>query len=215
MAHFRMTYQGTPYAPTILSCDLNLTAADGSWRGQEPDDMVGLYLSLQASPFEYDVPEDPDEHLSITPGVDTQWLELPVSVFAGRDIRSLNGLAITYDGPRAINPLTGETWRDPPGLLGTYGDEAFLRARIEIAHRGDALFALRLVGVTEGGTDFDVDCEAPLGVSLTSHTGQAGEDRLRRWFDAMLKWDDFSWRRTVYERGADAPQHSLKGCFSA
>lgn len=214
MTSFRMTYEGTPYSPAILSCDLNLFERDGGWKGQEPGDTVTLYLSLEAEPFEYDVPEDKDEHLSMTPGVDTQWLELPVSIFTERDLGSLDGLSTVYDGPRSINALTGEEWPEPPGLLRTYGDEAFRRVQIEVRHREGARFALHLVGETEVGTTFDIECEAPLGVSLTSYTGQPGEDRLRRWFDAFLRWDDFAWERSVDENEGRAPTHALKGTFS-
>lgn len=209
MGHFRMIYEGTAYTPDIESYSLSLNAADGRWCGQEPGDMVGLTLSLQGRPFTYDVPEDEDEHLAIAPNVDTQWLEVPTRLFAGRDMSSLGGLDLAYEGPRAVNPLTGETWREPPGLLGTYGDEAFGPCRITAAHRGGDRFALHLTGETEVGTGFDVVVEAPLTVALTSYTGQAGEDRLRRWFDTFLRWDDFSWERTVHP--GEPPQHSLTG----
>lgn len=215
MSYFHMTYEGISYSPKILSCSLDLFERDGGWKGQEADGVVTLHLSLEAEPFMYDAPEDEDEHLSMTPGVDTQWLELPVSVFTERDVRSLDGLSIVYDGPRTPNSLTGGAWRDAPGLLGTYGDEAFRRVRIDIARREGARFAVRLVGETEAGTHFDIDCDAPLGVSLTSYTGQAGEDRLRHWFDSFLRWDDFMWERSTYERNGSDPQHSLKGMLKS
>ncbi|KQQ25021.1 hypothetical protein ASF53_22445 [Methylobacterium sp. Leaf123] len=208
-----MIYEGTAYAPEIASCSLALNAADGRWRGQEPEETVGLTLSLQGQPFTYDVPADEDEHLAITPTMDTQWLELPTRLFAGRGLGSLDGLDLTYEGPRAVNPLTGETWREPPGLLGTYGNEAFGPCRITVAHRGSDRFALHLVGQTEAGTGFDVAVETPLTVALTSYTGQAGEDRLRRWFDGFLRWDDFSWERVVHP--GEVPQHSLTGTLRA
>ena len=108
MGHFRMIYEGTAYAPDIESYSLSLNAADGRWRGQEPGDTVGLTLSVQGRPFTYDGPEDEDEHLAIAPNVDTQWLEVPTRLFAGRDLSSLGGLDLAYEGPRAVNPLTGE-----------------------------------------------------------------------------------------------------------
>ncbi|MEB2845769.1 hypothetical protein [Endobacterium cereale] len=215
MAHFKIIYEGTQYTPAIISGRMNLFERDGSWKGQKPGEMIGLYLSLQGEPFTYDIPEDPDEHFDLQPNVDTQWLQLPLSAFRDRNLRSLDGISIVYDGPGSINSLTGEEWAEPPGLLGTYGDDAFGPSRIDISIDENALCRLRLQGETEGGTVFDVDYTAPLGVSLTSYTGQDGDDRLRRWFDTSLKWDDFSWERSVFENSDGPDQHSLQGTFAA
>lgn len=211
MTHFRMVYEGTAYAPAITSCRLELYERDGGWKGQQPGDTVTLHLSLQGSAFEYDVPKDEDEHLHIEPNIDTQWLTLPISLFAARDVSVLDGLAIGYDGPGSIDALTGEAWREPPGMFGTYGDQAFRRVRIDIARRDGSGFRLRLVGEAEDGTEFDVACEVPLGARLVSYTGQAGEDRLRRWFDTFLRWESFQWERNVHNQQDGEPTHIFKG----
>jgi hypothetical protein len=170
-----------------------------------------LHLSLQGAPFEYDVPEDEDEHLHIEPNIDTQWLTLPISLFTMRDVCSLDGLAIVYDGPDSIDALTGEAWREAPGMLGTYGDDAFRRVRIDVARGAGSCFVLGIIGEAEDGTEFDIACEVPLGARLVSYTGQAGEDRLRRWFDTFLRWDAFEWERIVHEQNDSEPAHILKG----
>ena len=43
--------------------------------------------------------------------------------------------------------------------------------------------------------------------------GPAGEDRLRRRFDAFRRWDDFSRRRIVHP--GEPPQHSPSGTLRA
>jgi hypothetical protein len=61
----------------------------------------------------------------LTPGLDTQWLKVPLKHFKNHDFRSLENIYVDFKGEGTLNALTDEDWWEAPGLVTTYSDELF------------------------------------------------------------------------------------------
>ncbi|KAB2766130.1 hypothetical protein F9K84_21275 [Brucella anthropi] len=167
------------------------------------EDHVVLVLTVKSSKFFFDPNNDPEDDVSqwLNPGLDTQWLRIPLKRFENRDYRSLQKVRVDFQGEGTRNALTGEDWREAPGLVTIYSDEFFVRAEISIRHDCGGTFSVQVSGTTQFDTTFDIAFSAPLTVKLVGYRGSATADDLLGWFDRFLRKDDFTF--TPLQRGED------------
>jgi hypothetical protein len=137
----------------------------------------------------------------LNPGLDTQWLKIPLKRFENRDYRSLQEIRADFQGEGTRNALTSEDWWEAPGLITTYSDEFFARAEISISHDGGGMFSIQLSGTTQFATTFDIAFSAPLTVKLIGYRNSSTKDDLLAWFNNFLRKDDFIF--TSLQRGED------------
>lgn len=201
--HFKLIYQNYPIELTVQEPSITLRASSGSWPGQTLGDSVGLDLEVKSPKFFFDPNNDPEDDVSqwLNPGLDTQWLKIPLERFENRDFRSLEKIRVDFLGEGTANTLTGEDWWEAPGLITTYSDELFARAEISIHHDGNGKFSVQLSGKTQFDTTFDIAFSAPLTISLIAYRNTASADELLSWFDGFLKKNDFTF--TPLQRGED------------
>lgn len=201
--HFKLIYQDCPIDLPIQEPRITLRATCGSWPGQTLGDSVGLDLEVKSPKLFFDPNNDPEDDVSqwLNPGLDTQWLHIPLERFEHRDFRSLEKIRVDFLGEGTPNALTGEDWWEAPGLITTYSDELFARAEISIRHDGGGKFSVQLSGKTQFDTAFDIAFSAPLTISLIAYRNTASADELLGWFDGFLKKDDFTF--TPLQRGED------------
>ena len=203
MRHFRLVYQSYPLDLPVQEPCINLRATSGSWPSQTLGDYSYLNLKLKSPDFFFDPNNDPEDDVAqwLNPGLDTQWLKIPLERFDNRDYRSLQEIRVDFQGEGTRNPLMGEDWWEAPGLITTYSDEFFAYAEIAIRHDGRGTFSVQLSGSTQFDTAFDIAFSAPLTVTLIGYRNSATKDDLIGWFDRFLKKDDFTF--TPRQRGED------------
>lgn len=203
MGHFRLVYQKYPLDLSVEEPRITLRASSGSWPGQELGDYVVLDLEVKSPKFFFDPNNDPEDDVSqwLNPGLDTQWLKIPLKHFKNRDFRSLEEILIDFRGEGTPNALNREDWWEAPGLITIYSDEFFSSAEISIRHDGGGTFSVQLSGTTQFDTAFDIAFSAPLTVKLVGYRNSATTDDLLGWFDRFLRKDDFTF--TPLQRGED------------
>lgn len=116
MGHFRLVYQKYPLDLSVEEPRVTLRASSGSWPGQELGDYVVLDLEVKSPKFFFDPNNDPEDDVSqwLNPGLDTQWLKIPLKHFKNRDFRSLEEILIDFQGEGTPNALTREDWWEAP-----------------------------------------------------------------------------------------------------
>ncbi len=203
MRHCRLVYQSYPLDLAVQEPCITLRATSGSWPGQTLEDHIGLDLKMNSPKFFFDPNNDPEDGVAhwLNPGLDTQWLKIPLKHFKNRDFRSLEEIRVDFQGEGTQNPLIGENWWEAPGLITTYSDEFFARAAISIRHDGGGTFSVQLSGTSQFDTAFDIAFSAPLTVKLIGYRNSATQEDLLGWFDRFLKKDDFTF--TPLQRGED------------
>ncbi|NTE89613.1 hypothetical protein [Agrobacterium rubi] len=204
MGHFKLVYQSYPLDLKVHEPRITLRGTSGSWPGQKlEEDYVGLNLEVKSPKFFFDPNNDPEDDVSqwLNPGLDTQWLKIPLKRFENRDYRSLQEIRADFQGEGTRNALTGEDWWEAPGLISTYSDEFFARAEISMRHHGGGTFLVQLSGTTQFNTAFDIAFSAPLTVKLVGYRNSSTTDDLLGWFDRFLRKDDFTFTRL--QRGED------------
>lgn len=112
MGHFRLVYQKYPLDLSVEEPRITLRASSGSWPGQELGDYVVLDLEVKSPKFFFDPNNGPEDDVSqwLNPGLDTQWLKIPLKHFKNRDFRSLEEILIDFRGEGTPNALTREDW---------------------------------------------------------------------------------------------------------
>lgn len=203
MGYFKLIYQGYPVELPADEPRIALRASSGSWKGQVLEDFVGLDLNATSPEFFFDPNNDPEGDVAnwLTPGLDTQWLKVPVKYIQNRDFRSLEKIKVDFRGEGTFNPLLDEDWWEAPGLITTYSDEFFARAEISIQNDGGRNFSVQLSGETQFGTTFDIAFSAPLTIQLIAFRNTGTAETLLDWFDCFLRKDDFTF--TQQQRGED------------
>lgn len=203
MGYFKIVYQGFPLDLPVCEEGIVLRAVSGSFPGQTLGDSIGLNLKLTSPKFFFDPHNDPEDDFAqwLNPGLDTQWLAIPLKRFQNRDYRSLDRLRVEFKGEGTHNALTNEDWWEAPGLVATYSDEFFKRADITMRHDGGGRFKADVSGETQFGTSFDISFDAPLTVQLNAYRNSATADELVQWFDRFLRQDDFVFSQE--KRGED------------
>lgn len=193
MGYFKYIYQGYPLEGAVTEASMSLRATSGSYPGQTPDDTMTLNLNARSPRFFFDPNNDPEDDVAawIEPFLDTQWLEIPIDRFKGRDFRSLENIHVDFRGEGTPNALTGEDWWEAPGLISAYTDELFTEAEISFRHDGDGVFTVGLRGKSIFKTTFDISFSAPLTVDLVAYRNSATRDEMLDWFDRGLRKDDF------------------------
>lgn len=209
MGHFNIVYQDFSLSLSIAEEGIVLWAVSGSFPGQTLGDSIGLNLKLTSPKFFFDPHNDPEDDVAqwLNPGLDTQWLAIPLKRFQNRDYRSLDGLRVEFRGEGTRNALTNDDWWEAPGLVATYSDEFFKRADITMRHDGGGRFKADVSGETQFGTSFDISFDAPLTVQLNAYRNSATADELLQWFDRFLRQSDFVFSQEkrgedLYLRGA-------------
>lgn len=91
MEHFKLVYQDYHLDLPIEEPRIALRASSGSWPGKELEDDVVLDLEMKSPKFFFDPNNDPEDDVAqwLNPGLDTQWLKIPVKHFENGDFRSL------------------------------------------------------------------------------------------------------------------------------
>lgn len=203
MGHFRLVYQDYHLDLPIEEPRITLRASSGSSPGKELEDDVVLDLEVKSPKFFFDPNDDPEDDVAqwLNPGLDTQWLKIPLKHFENGDYRSLQKIRVDFQGEGTRNALTGEDWWEAPGLITTYSDEFFTRAVISMNYDGDGRFSVHLSGATQFDTAFDIAFSAPLTVKLVGYRKTATADELLSWFDRFLSKKDFN--LTPTQRGED------------
>ncbi|GAA5619283.1 hypothetical protein Brsp03_03447 [Brucella sp. NBRC 12951] len=112
MGHFKLVYQSYPLDLPVEEPRITLRASSGSWPGQELENYVVLDLEVKSPKFFFDPNNDPEDDVSqwLNPGLDTQWLKIPLKRFENRDYRSLQEIRADFQGEGTRNALTSEDW---------------------------------------------------------------------------------------------------------
>lgn len=203
MGHFKFVYQGYPLDLPAHEPSIALRATSGSFPGQILEDFVGLDLKVTSPEFFFDPNNDPEDGVAqwLNPGLNTQWLKIPLKRFQNRDFRTLESIHIDFQGEGTHNTLNNEEWWEAPGLVTTYSDELFIRADISLRHDGGGRFSARVSGETQFSTTFDLAFSAPLTIRLIAYRDSASAEELLNWFDRFLRKDDFVFSKQ--KRGED------------
>lgn len=196
MTHFKLVYNDHKLDLPLEQPAITLYASLASSPGSELGDEIGLNFNAGSPKFFFDPNGDPedDEATWLNPFLDTQWLSLPRDYFSARDrdYRKLTDFVMDYAGEDTPNSLTDEDWWEAPGLIATYSDELFTKARITMQHAGNGLFDVRATGMGLFGSSFDIAYTAPLSVKLVAYRNEGSEAELLSWFDTFLRRDDFA-----------------------
>jgi len=100
MRHCRLVYQSYPLDLAVQEPCITLRATSGSWPGQTLEDYIGLDLKMNSPKFFFDPNNDPEDGVAhwLNPGLDTQWLKIPLKHFKNRDFRSLEEIRVDFQG---------------------------------------------------------------------------------------------------------------------
>jgi hypothetical protein len=197
--YFSITYEGKHFEIDIEKCNFYLWKAnDFDWdkndlllKGLE---RIGLFIEIVGKEREIESGD------LTNPRIYTEWLDIPVSLIKNKDFRSLNNLVINYDDSQEIYEINGKSWEnegfDPPGALYVFEHGSFKKVTIHFNHLEQRLFNIKLDGVDEFGSCFEVSVNIPLEIRLTAYNNRATKEDILNFFNRMFNSDEFNkdWR---------------------